>query len=157
MYSIGDKIVYPMHGAGIIDRIEEKTILGEDRQYYVLRVSSNDMKVMIPVDKCEEVGIRNIIEEDEVEGVMEVLSAPSTEMSDNWNRRNRENMERLRTGDIKEVAGVVRNLLRVERTKPLSTGEKKMLTNARQILTSELVLVLGCPETDIDDMIEKAV
>lgn len=157
MYSIGDKIVYPMHGAGIIDRIEEKTILGEDRQYYVLRVSSNDMKVMIPVDKCEEVGIRNIIEEDEVEGVMEVLSAPSTEMSDNWNRRNRENMERLRTGDIKEVAGVVRNLLRVERTKPLSTGEKKMLTNARQILTSELVLVLGCPETDIHDMIEKAV
>ena len=157
MYSIGDKIVYPMHGAGIIDRIEEKTILGEDRQYYVLRVSSNDMKVMIPVDKCEEVGIRNIIEEDEVEGVMEVLSAPSTEMSDNWNRRNRENMERLRTGDIKEVAGVVRNLLRVERTKPLSTGEKKMLTNARQILTSELVLVLGCQETDIHDMIEKAV
>ena len=157
MYSIGDKIVYPMHGAGVIDRIEEKTILGEDRQYYVLQVSSNDMKVMIPVDKCEEVGIRNIIEEDEVDGVMKVLSEPSTEMSDNWNRRNRENMEHLRTGDIKEVAGVVRNLLRIERSKPLSTGEKKMLTNARQILTSELVLVLGRAESDVQDMIEQAV
>ena len=75
MYSIGDKIVYPMHGAGIIDRIEEKTILGQDRQYYVLRVSSNDMKVMIPVDKCEEVGIRSIIAEKEVDTVMEVLAA----------------------------------------------------------------------------------
>ena len=95
MYSIGDKIVYPMHGAGVIDRIEEKTILGEDRQYYVLQVSSNDMKVMIPVDKCEEVGIRNIIEEDEVDGVMKVLSGPSTEMSDNWNRRNRENIKKI--------------------------------------------------------------
>ena len=157
MYSIGDKIVYPMHGAGVIDRIEEKTILGEDRQYYVLQVSSNDMKVMIPVDKCEEVGIRNIIEEDEVDGVMKVLSGPSTEMSDNWNRRNRENMEHLRTGDIKEVAGVVRNMLRIERSKPLSTGEKKMLTNARQILTSELVLVLGRAESDVQDMIEQAV
>lgn len=157
MYSIGDKIVYPMHGAGIIDRIEEKTILGQDRQYYVLRVSSSDMKVMIPVDKCEEVGIRSIIAEKEVDTVMEVLAAPSTEMSDNWNRRNRENMERLRTGDIREVAGVVRNLLRVEREKPLSTGEKKMLTNARQILTSELVLVLGETEANVEAMIEKTV
>jgi len=157
MYSIGDKIVYPMHGAGIIDRIEEKTILGEDRQYYVLRVSSSDMKVMIPVDKCEEVGIRNIIQESDVDEVMQVLSGPSTEMSDNWNRRNRENMDHLRTGDIREVAGVVRNLIRVERSKPLSTGEKKMLTNARQILTSELVLVLGKEESDIESMIENAV
>ena len=78
-------------------------------------------------------------------------------MSDNWNRRNRENMEHLRTGDIKEVAGVVRNLLRVEREKPLSTGEKKMLTNARQILTSELVLVLGLAEAAVQEMIETAV
>lgn len=157
MYSIGDKIVYPMHGAGVIDRIEEKTILGEDRRYYVLQVSNSDMKVMIPVDKCREVGIRNIIESEEVDSVMDVLAGPSTEMSENWNRRNRENMEHLRTGDIKEVAGVVRNLLRVERSKPLSTGEKKMLTNARQILTSELVLVLGRPEADIHEMIEEAV
>ena len=157
MYSIGDKIVYPMHGAGIIDRIEQKTILGENRQYYVLQVSSNDMKVMIPVDKCDEVGIRSIIGPGDVDAVIEVLASPSTEMSDNWNRRNRENMEHLRTGDIKEVAGVVRNLLRVERTKPLSTGEKKMLTNARQILTSELVLVLGRAEADVEAMIERAV
>lgn len=157
MYNIGDKIVYPMHGAGVIDRVEEKTILGEDRQYYVLRVSSNAMKVMIPIDKCEEIGIRNIIGKEDVGSVMDVLSAPSTAMSDNWNRRNRENMERLRTGDIKEVAGVVRNLLRVEREKPLSTGEKKMLSNARQILTSELVLVLGQEEADVEKMIEQTV
>ncbi len=156
MYSIGDKIVYPMHGAGVIDRIEEKTILGETRQYYVLHVSSGDMKVMIPMEKCQEIGIRPIIEPEEVPAVLEVLHAPSTKMSDNWNRRNRENMELLKTGDIKEVAGVVRNLLRVEKTKPLSSGEKKMLNNAKQILSSELILVLHKSEEEVESMILEA-
>ena len=157
MYQIGDKIVYPMHGAGIIDCIEEKKILGTTHRYYVLRVSGGDMKVMIPVDKCDEIGIRPIIATSQVEAVVEVLQAPSTEMSDNWNRRNRENMELLKTGDIKVVAGVVRNLMRVEKIKPLSTGEKKMLTNAKKILESELILVLGQEESAVEKMIEAAV
>lgn len=157
MYSIGDKIVYPMHGAGIIDRIEEKTILGQERQYYVLQVSAGDMKVMIPVDKCDEIGVRNIIAKEEVDGVLEVLAAPSTEMSDNWNRRHRENMEHLKTGDIKEVAAVVRNLVRVEQAKPLSAGEKKLLSDARQILASELALVLGKDAEAVDRMINEAI
>ncbi len=157
MYQIGDKVVYPMHGAGIIDRIEEKTILGESRRYYVLNVSSGDMKVMIPVDKCEDIGIRHIIEKEEVENVLEVLEGPSTPMSDNWNRRNRENMELLKTGDIRKVAGVVRNLIRVERTKPLSTGEKKMLSNARQILESELILTMGKEAGEVAEIVENHV
>jgi len=157
MYKIGDKVVYPMHGAGIIDHVEEREILGEFHEYFVLNVAPGDMKVMIPVDKCEEIGIRHIISKKDVAGVLDVLKGPSTEMSDNWNRRNRENMEHLKTGDILEVAGVVRNLLRVEQTKPLSTGEKKMLTNARQILESELALVTGDAEDAVAALVEATV
>lgn len=157
MYEIGDKIVYPMHGAGIIDHIEEQEILGEQHQYFILKVSSSDMKVMIPIDKCDDIGIRRIIDKDEVDGVLQVLKEPSSPMSDNWNRRNRENMEHLRTGDIHEVAGVVRNLLRAEKAKPLSTGEKKMLANARQILESELSLAMEKTPEDIAELVEKSV
>jgi CarD family transcriptional regulator len=153
MYKIGDKIVYPMHGAGIIEKIEEKEILGKTRQYYVLSLSPGDMKVMIPIDKCEEIGVRDIIGEQDIEAVFDVLRAPSTKMSDNWNRRNRENMERLKTGDIQEVAGVVRNLVRVEKDKPLSTGEKRMLSNAKQILISELILTLNKKAEEIEVII----
>lgn len=157
MYKVGDKIVYPMHGAGVIDEIEEKEILGQLRRYYILNVSSGDMKVMIPVDKCDQIGVRDIILESEVEDVFEVLKAPSTEMSDNWNRRNRENMEHLKTGDIKEVAGVVRNLVRIEKEKTLSTGEKRMLSNAKQILVSELILSLGKEEMEVEHLIEEII
>ncbi len=143
MFAVGDKIVYPMHGAGIIEKIEEKKILGEIRQYYVLRVPCGDMKIMIPVESCREVGVRNILSEEQLAGVLEVLYADATEMSSNWNRRYRENMEKLKTGDAFEVAEVVRNLMRLDREKKLSTGEKKMLTNARQILQSEIILVRG--------------
>ena len=126
-YSIGDKIVYPMHGAGEIQDIEEKEILGEIRSYYIMDVPNEDMEIMIPVDNMEDIGIRDVISRDEIDKVMDVLKAPSSEMSGNWNHRNRENMEKLKTGDIFEVAEVVRNLVRIEREKHLSTGEKKML------------------------------
>ena len=157
MFSIGDKIVYPMHGAGIIEQIEEKKILGETREYYILRVPYGDMKIMIPVDSCEEIGIRSIISPEELSEVIELLKADSTEMSDNWNRRNRENMELLKTGDIFKVAEVVRNLIRTDRSKKLSTGEKKMLINAKQILISEFILVSGMSKEEADELIESSV
>lgn len=125
MYHIGDKIVYPMHGAGVIEEIEEQTILGEHRQYYILNVSGGGMKVMIPVDSCEQIGVRDIISDDEMEQVIQVLKADTTNMSGNWNKRYRENMEKLKTGSATAVAEVVRNLMRTEKIKKLSTGEKK--------------------------------
>ena len=157
MFIIGDKIVYPMHGAGIIEEIEEKKILGETRRYYILKVPCGDMKIMIPVDSSSDVGVRKIISEDALINVISTLEDNTSEMSNNWNRRYRENMEKLKTGDAVEVAEVVRNLVRMDREKKLSTGEKKMLSNAKQILLSEIILVRGVEQNEANDMVDKAI
>jgi CarD family transcriptional regulator len=157
MYNIGDKIVYPMHGAGIIEQIEEKVILGERREYYVLRVPCGDMKIMIPVDKSDDIGVRAVITPEEMEEVLAILRGESSEMSNNWNRRYRENTEKLKTGDAREVAEVVRNLLRTDREKTLSTGEKKMLSSARQILVSEMILASNLDPAEADKLIGSCV
>lgn len=141
MFDIGDKIVYPMHGAGIIEDIEVKKILGESRKYYILKVPCGDMKIMIPIESSDEIGVRGIISVEQMSSVIDILKSDSTEMSNNWNRRYRENMDKLKTGDIYNVAEVVRNLMRTDKEKKLSTGEKKMLSNAKQILISEMILV----------------
>jgi len=157
MFAIGDKIVYPMHGAGIIEKIEEKKILGETRRYYVLKVPCGDMKIMIPVDNSQDIGIRSIVSDEQLILVMQTLQDKSSEMSANWNRRYRENMEKLKTGDVIEVAEVVRNLMRTDREKKLSTGEKKMLSNARQILLSEIILIKGIDMNEASNIIDRAV
>ena len=157
MFAIGDKVVYPMHGAGTIENIEEKTVLGESRKYYILRVHHGNMQVMVPVNGSDQAGLRNIVDESVIPEVIEVLGAESTPMDENWNRRNRENMEHLKTGDIKEVAAVVRNLTRVDRVKKLSTGEKKLLINAKRILSSEISFVKLEDEEKITAMIEQAI
>lgn len=157
MFTIGDKVAYPMHGAGIIEGIEEQTILGRPRSYYVLRLSHSDMKVMVPVDTSGKVGVRYIVEPEDLTEVAEILQARSTPMSDNWNKRNRDNMEKLKTGDLREIAEVVRNLLRADYRKKLSTGEKKMLSNARQLLLSEIVLAKGISADSADKFIEDTV
>ena len=157
MFSVGDKVVYPMHGAGMIQNIEEKEVLGETRAYYILRIPYGNLQVMVPVQGSDAAGLRPIVSEETVCEVMGVLSAESTPMDENWNRRYRENMDKLRSGDPAKVAEVIRNLMRVEREKRLSTGEKKLLANARQILASEIVLVRGVAEKEAMDMIDKAV
>lgn len=146
-----------MHGAGVIEGIEEQTILGTPRRYYVLRLSHSDMKVMVPVENSSQVGVRYIVGASDIDDVVSVLHSDSTPMSDNWNKRNRENMEKLKTGDLKEIAEVVRNLLRADHRKKLSTGEKKMLNNAKQLLLSEFVLVKNISVDNADRMIEDAV
>ena len=152
MFNVGDKIVYPMHGAGTIDSIEEKDILGEKQAYYILKMPSN-VKVMIPIAKAEEVGVRNIIDKQSTEKVFKILSEDETEMEKNWNKRYRDNMDKMKSGDIYEVADVVRNLSFKQKEKGLSTGEKKMLNNAKQILVSELVLAEHAIEEQIDNKI----
>ncbi len=140
MFNIGDRVVYPMHGAGTIEGVEEREILGKTHHYYVLRLPIGDMKVMIPVDNTKEIGLRDVIDAEEVDKVMLVLRQECTAMSTNWNRRYRSNLEKIKSGDIYEVADVVRNLSSREREKGLSTGERKMLDSAKEILVSELIL-----------------
>lgn len=157
MFVIGDRIVYPMHGAGIIEQIEEKQILGEIRKYYILKVPCGDMKIMIPIESCSDIGVRAVITAEKIQEVFEVLQAETTEMSNNWNRRYRENMEKLKTGDIYHVAEVVRNLMRTDKEKKLSTGEKKMLSNAKQILISEIILVKDIDHETAEKIIDSAI
>ena len=157
MFSAGDKVVYPMHGAGTIENIEEKQVLGETRAYYILRIPYGKLQVMVPVVGSDAAGLRPIVSDEKIREVETLLAAPSTPMDENWNRRYRENMDKLRSGDPCKVAEVIRNLMRVEREKRLSTGEKKLLANARQILASEIVLVRGITEQEAMSMIDTAV
>jgi len=153
VFNIGDKVVYPMHGAGVIEAIEEKEVLGQKQKYYIMKLPIGEMKVMVPMDNVEEVGLREIIDKDGVPKVIDVLKGKKSKMSSNWNRRYRANMEKIRTGDIFEVAEVVRNLAIRDAEKGLSTGEKKMLDNAKQILISELVLAQDSTEEQIETLL----
>ncbi|MBS3948668.1 MAG: CarD family transcriptional regulator [Dethiobacter sp.] len=155
MFNVGDKVVYPMHGAGVIEAIEEKEILGTTKQYYVMNIPIGDMRVLIPLDNVGQIGLREIIDGEEVELVFSVLREQHSKLSTNWNRRYRMNMEKIKSGDIFKVAEVVSSLMSRDRDKGLSTGERKMLENARQILISELVLVRNCGEGEIDEIIRR--
>ena len=156
MFKKGDKVVYPNHGAGTIVDLETKEILGEEKDYYIMKLPIGEMKVMIPVDKVDEIGVREVIDAEEADSIIELLKGEKSKMSQNWNRRYRANQEKLKTGDIYEVGGVVRDLTIRDEVKGLSTGEKKMLSNARQILISELVLAKDSNEEEITDMIDEA-
>ncbi len=160
MFSVGDRVVYPMHGAGVIESIEEKVILGAKKRYYVMKLPLGEMKVLIPTDNISQVGLRGVIEKEEVSQVMIVLKGDQPELSSNWNRRYRNHLEKIKSGDIFEVAEVVRNLMLRDREKGLSTGESKMLDTARQILISELILVQEQEQSEIatvlDNIFEQA-
>jgi CarD family transcriptional regulator len=156
MYNIGDKIVYPMHGAGVIESIEEKEILGEKQKYYVLKMPIGDMKVMIPTKSAISVGIRDIINTGEVTKVFEVFKEDTIVDNINWNKRYRENMLKIKSGNIYEVADVVRTLLIREKERGLSTGERKMLSSAKQILVSELVLANNMDPDSIEGLIDSS-
>lgn len=156
MFNVGDKIVYPMHGAGTIDAIEEKDILGEKQNYYIIKMPG-EVKVMVPISKADDVGVRGIIDKEEAGKVLQVLEANETEMSNNWNKRYKENMEKMKSGNIYEVADVVRNLSYKQKEKGLSTGEKKMLNNAKQILVSELVLAEHASEDEVENLVENKI
>lgn len=140
MFRIGDKIVHPMHGAGIVDGIVTRKVNGVLRDYYSLRLPVGDMVVMIPTESCREIGVRAILTGDQVEQILCQIAGLEVALEPNWNHRYRENMLRLKSGDLMEVAKVVKSLMLRESRRGLSTGERKMLHSARQILISELVL-----------------
>ena len=157
MYKIGDKIVYPMHGAGIIEAIEEREIFEETKPYYIMQIVSEGLQILIPVDKVDDIGVRTIVTQPVIDEMIETLKLPMDVMEKNWNRRYREHLERLKTGDIFEVAKVVKNLILLDRLKGLSTGEKKMLNNARNFIVSEMVLIQDKDKEEILDLINSSV
>ncbi|MDA8065814.1 MAG: CarD family transcriptional regulator [Thermaerobacter sp.] len=154
MFGVGDRVVYPMHGAGVIEGVEEREVLGMRQQYYVVRFPLGDMQVMVPVKSVREVGLRPVVEEAELERVEEILRRGEDVIVANWNQRYRTHLQKMKSGRIDEVAEVVRNLFLRERQKGLSTGERRMLDNARQILVSEVAMVKGMVEEQAARFIE---
>ena len=143
-FQVGDKIAHPLHGAGIIDDIERRRINGKEREYFVMRLPVGEMRVMIPCDGCTEVGVRPIMSAKEMEALFASFSGIEVNMTTNWNKRFRENMDRIKSGDLMEVSAVIKGLLLRERERGLSTGERMMLLSAKQIILSELVLAAEC-------------
>ncbi len=156
MFNVGDKVVYPMHGAGTIEGIEEKDILGEKQAYYIIKMPG-EVKVMVPTAKAEGIGVRDIIDKETAGKVFKVLETDSTQMDMNWNKRYRDNMEKMKSGDAYEIADVVRNLSFKQKEKGLSTGEKKMLLNAKQILVSELTLAENSNKEQMEELVNDTI
>jgi CarD family transcriptional regulator len=155
VYRKGDTVIYPHHGAAVIEELTEREFLGEMRKYLVLRLSYGDLTLMVPVENTDEIGLREVVSKREVRKVMEVLRQSESRMPANWSRRYKTNIEKIRSGDIYQVAEVVRNLSIREREKGLSAGEKRMLAKARQILISELVFAVGSTEDKAVAMVDK--
>jgi CarD family transcriptional regulator len=148
----GDRVVYPHHGAAVVERKEKKTLFGEEREYLVLRMAHGDMMLSVPVDNAEEVGMRWPISEEDVEDLFDVLKKRDVREPSNWSRRFKNHQEKLKSGDVYQVAEVVRNLALRDAEKGLSAGEKSLFTKAKSVLVSELSFALDEPE---EDAIEK--
>jgi CarD family transcriptional regulator len=153
-FEIGDNVVYPHHGAGKVIRKEQKEILGERREYLTIKILHNDMTVMVPTENAALAGLRRVIDEETVQKVLGVLQDECSEMPKNWNRRFKHNRDKIKTGDIYELAEVVRNLALREAEKGLSTGEKQMFTRAKKILASELMYALGMDEDEVEEHLQ---
>ena len=151
MFQVGDKIVHPMHGAGIVESIVQKKVNGVMRDYYVLKLPVRAMVVMIPTDNSEEIGVRPIVDREQADQVLAAIPGIEVDMTQNWNRRYRENLENLL-----EVARVVKGLMLRELERGLSTGERKMLHSAKEILISEIVLSQSCTYEDVEARINTA-
>lgn len=154
-FQVGDNVVYPHHGAGVVKARAPRKVLGEEREYLKIRILHNDMTVHVPCDQAAQVGLRRVINEETMEKVLAVLGGPVTEMPKNWNRRFKHNREKIKTGDIHELAEVVRNLAVRENEKGLSTGEKQMFTRAKKVLASELMYALEKSEEEAEAYLDE--
>lgn len=157
MFSVGDRIAHPMHGAGVIDSIVKRKVDGAEKDYYVLKLPVGDMLVMIPVDSTDSIGVRPIVEPDEAEKIISSIEAIEVCMTQNWNKRYRENMLKIKSGDLLEVAAVIKGLMLRDTDRGLSTGERKMLHSAKQILISEIVLSESITYEEVEQRINIAV
>ena len=156
LFDVGDKVVYPHHGAAIVERREKKKAFGTTREYLVLKLAYGDLTLMVPTDNTDAVGLREVINDEEVEEVFAVLRKKEARMPTNWSRRYKNHVEKLNSGDIYQVAEVVRNLSIRDKGKGLSAGEKRMLSRARQILVSELTFAIGVNEEEAEKKLAEA-
>lgn len=156
MFQVGDKIVHPMHGAGVIDSIVSKKVNGVVRDYYILKLPVGGMLVMIPTANTEEIGVRPVVDRAEADRLIAAMPDIQVDMTQNWNRRYRENMLRIKSGDLMEVARVVKGLMLRDGDRGLSTGERKMLHSARQILISEIVLSKSSSYEEVEERLNSA-
>lgn len=157
MFKIGDKIVYPMHGAGIIDSVETKEFLGEEKEYFILKMPIGNMDISIPKANINKMNIRDVISKKEGEEILAILEEDPEELNSNWNLRYRKNQEILRTGDIFKIANMVRDLVALDDDKGLSTTEKKLLNRARRIMASELVMSGSLEKDEAEKMIDESI
>lgn len=157
MYNIGDRILYPPHGAGIIESIEEKKVLGKKQLYYIMKMPSEGMRVMIPKDGSDDIGIRPVIGDEEGRAMLKKFRDEPICDDLSWNRRQRENISKIKSGDIYQVLSVVKNLMYRDRKKGLSTSERKMLVTSRQIFVSEIVLSGAASKSDVERIMEDTV
>lgn len=156
MFQVGDKIVHPMHGAGVVDSIVSRKVNGVVREYYILKIPVGGMLVMIPTENSNEIGVRPVMEKEETERLLDAMPEIKVDVTQNWNQRYRENMMRIKSGDLLEVARVVKSLMMRDVNRGLSTGERKMLHTAKQILISELVLSQNTSYEDMEARINTA-
>jgi CarD family transcriptional regulator len=154
LYKVGDKVVYPHHGAGTVVKKEKRDVLGEKREYLTIKILHNDMTVNVPSENAEKVGLRKVIGEDMVKVVVKALTGGGTQMPKNWNRRFKHNRDKMKTGDILELAEVVRNLSLRDSEKGLSTGEKQMFVKAKKILASELMYAKDMDEEEAAEWLD---
>jgi CarD family transcriptional regulator len=154
LYKIGDKVVYPHHGAGTVVKREKREVLGEKREYLTIKILHNDMTVNVPSENAEAVGLRKVIGEDMVKVVVKALTGGGTQMPKNWNRRFKHNRDKMKTGDILELAEVVRNLSLRDSEKGLSNGEKQMFVKAKKILASELMYAKDMDEEEAAEWLD---
>lgn len=157
MFQVGEYVVHPMHGAGVIDSIVQEKIAGSTQDYYVFRMNENGLQLKIPTANSQAIGIRAVITPEEAEALIEAIPSLQAETNSNWNKRYQENMERLKSGDLYQVAAVIKSLMRRESRRGLSTGERKMLHTAKQILISEIVLTQHADYAAVEARIDCAV
>lgn len=156
MYKVGTKVVYPLHGVGVINSIEDKDVLGKRRSYYVIKLAISDMTVMIPVDKSEELGLRLVVANDDVEKALEILKNSSPDLEDDWKARYQQNFEKMKSGSLIEIAEVVRNLFHRNRVKELSIMEKKLYENAYRLLVDEIAYAINMDKEEVQNLVAEA-
>lgn len=158
MFKKGDLVVYPAHGIGRIDDVQVEAVDGEERRFFVVRIIENDMKIMLPIGNAGSIGVRPLIDKEEVDKVFETLRKKEISVvASNWNKRYREYMDKIRSGSIYELAEVFRSLYLMQSEKNLSFGERKMLETAKSLIVKEIALVIGATEQEVESMIDRSV